>query len=156
MAKKTFICDHCSYISYKKFNLSRHIVTHHILNSLNRKSKPTFQCYNCDYVTKKRYNFKRHALKHYSTYVSTTTVVTDVNFRCYHCNYVTYKKNCLQSHMLRNHLKDRLNQPRITCSACGLKFFQRSQFREHVAGIHGITIEEEIRTFASEDGQIIN
>jgi hypothetical protein len=152
MVKGTFHCTQCSYVSAKKFNLQRHVVTHHS-SDRPKKLKPILHCDECEYTTKKSSNLKRHSLKHFSNFPS-TTVTEKVDFHCYHCSYVTDNKSCLRSHMLRNHLKDRLNQPRITCSVCGLKIITRCQLREHLVESHDVTIEEEIRTFTNEDGKI--
>ena len=100
-----YICLTCDFITYKKYNYDKHLLTNkHIFNCENTvKQKKQFHCIDCDIFFSKNIDLIRHinTKKHLKNIGTINNV-----FECYSCNKQFNKQSLLNRHFSSKvHLK---------------------------------------------------
>ena len=148
-------CDQCSYFSYKRSNLTKHLKTHTASLSLScqhcdfackwsnelkrhvQKAHPETsdgsqmkQCTMCDYKTVSSQHLRRHVQnKHEEEHVKNA-------FKCRFCSYSTSAMDNLRKHVLKT--THHQGAPFYFCSICGeFQTNETSKFRLHLSDQHG-------------------
>lgn len=145
--EREFECDHCSYISKTKYNLTAHI------RNVHMKQK-TFQCQICDKI----FNYKNSYIYHQRHHTG------EKPYQCYLCGVAYSTSSKLSKHMkgthstqmhkcqqcikefasesrLRTHMKTHTDQRLHTCTICGNSFKSRKTLRQHMY------IHDEVKRF---------
>lgn len=94
-----YLCKECSYSSYNKTLLKKHIMSRH------RSDKPLKCSYpGCNYAANFKSVLDRHAAKHSQT----------KSYKCPQCNFGSAYKEALSDHITVKHRKDRV----FSCTLC--------------------------------------
>ncbi|CAH1773841.1 unnamed protein product [Owenia fusiformis] len=128
---KKFACDQCSFTSYQKQQLTRHLMTH--------SDERPFQCELCSWSGIKRHSWMKHMNSH-----------SDIPcYKCSLCEFTAITKTEVQEHQ-RTHVPQLDQQMYISCGCCNALLKTEEEMKEHYITEHDAVL----LTSVNEDGVV--
>ncbi|CAH0549198.1 unnamed protein product [Brassicogethes aeneus] len=118
-------CDDCSYKTWRKPDLDRHMFRKH----KKGEKMPTFKCPHCEYSSPRKNTLNRHLNTHSKTRL----------FKCIYCEKRISTVRNMYNHVLNNHKQENDEKQLVpikckvhTCEKCGYITVQLCHYKEHV------------------------